>query len=707
VPHTGLDALLSPRSIAVVGGSERADSVGEVVLSNLRASGFAGPLYVVNHKHDRVQGLPSWPSVRALPGPVDLAVLAVPAAALPAVMAECGALGVRSVLVLTAGFAELGDEGARRQAELASLAHTHGMRMLGPNSVGLVRPSQRVAAFFGRTRVAPGRLALVSQSGAVCTAIADWAQAEQIGFSLLASIGGTADVGFGDLLAYLAEDTETDAIVLYVEGLRDARTFMEGLRAAARRKPVVVLKAGRGEAGRRAVVSHTGALAGDEVVFDAALRRAGGVRVDTLEQLFSAAEILARGVRSHGARLAVLTNAGGLGVMAADHADAVGVKLATLSPETRAALDVALPAHWSRGNPVDVIGDAGPSRFRAALTPLLADDGVDAVLVLLSPQAMTRPADVADEIIAARAHTDKPLLACFMGGEQVAAARTVLSAAGVTELPSPEAAVEAFSYLAKFQASQRMLAHDPPPTAALANSAIADAHAVIADARARGSTLLTAHEARRVLHAFGIPVLSPLPAADPTAAVAAADTFGYPVALKIDSPDITHKTEVGGVMLDLRTPDDVSRAFSEVLARAGASRPDATLLGVTVEPMVKRPFARELLVGLAHDATFGPAIMVGVGGTLVELIADRVVQLPPLDPTLAADMLDRMRARTWLGEFRGMPPVNHEAVIDVLLRVSQLACALPEVHELDLNPLLADDTGALALDARIVLSPKP
>jgi acetyltransferase len=702
-----LDSLFAPRSLIVVGGSDRAGSVGRVLLENLRRGGYPGELNVVNRKHREVQGRMAHPSVRALGQAADLALIAVPACDVATVLRECGEVGVHSAIVVSAGFAECGPEGATRQRELVSIAGQHAIRMLGPNCVGLARPAAHVQAFFGHTLARRGRLALISQSGAVCTAIVDWADQREIGFSTVVSIGAAADLGAGDVLDYLAVDPETDAILLYTESVDHPRRFMSGLRSAARMKPVVVLKAGRRPEGERAASSHTGALVGNDAVFDSALRRAGAVRATNLEQLFSAAQLLASGKRTAGSRLAIVSNAGGLGVMAADRAGDHALPLAQLNPNTLQALDAMLPAPWSHGNPIDLVGDASPERYAQALTPVLKDSAVDGVIVMLTPQAMTRPREVAEAVVSASKLSRKPLLACFMGGTAVAEARALLTEHAVPELAAPELAVDAFAHLASFAHSQQLLLEVP---AALSDERPADherARAIVAGALDAGQNSLSLVEAKALLQAFHVPVNPCESACSADEAWAAAERIGIPVAMKINSPDISHKSDVGGVKLGLASEGAVREAFAEMMAQAASRLPDARLRGVSVEPMHEKRYGRELLVGIARDPAFGPVISVGAGGTLVELIADQSVALPPLNGLIARDMIERSRVRPLLGAFRGQPAVDLSSLENVLLRLSELACELPEVRELDINPLVVDERGAVAVDARVVLGRDP
>ena len=698
-----LDSLFAPRSIAVIGGSDRAGSVGQLVLENLRHGEFAGPIHVVNTAHAEVAGIRCVANVRELLSAPDLAVICVPAAAIADVLTDCGARGVRAAIVMSVGFAERGAIGAELQAELARIARRYRIRLLGPNCIGFTRPSSKTHALLARGSVKPGRLALVSQSGAVCSAILDWAHGQGVGFSLAVSVGNAADVAFGDVLDYLALDYETSAILVYTEGVDRARRFMSGLRAAARIKPVVVRKAGREHEISRAAATHTASLLGSDAVFESALRRAGAVRATTLEQLFSAAELLSERRRSAGPRLAIVTNAGGVGVLAADRAAERGLSLPKLSEATVQKLEALLPAHWSGGNPVNLMGDATAERYAASLRVLLKDDRVDGAIALVTPLALTEPLAVAHALAAVSSETRKPLIASFLGGTQQQEARAFLHASPVPELSGPEAAVEAFGYLASFEQSQRMLLEVPASLSERTAPDVVRARALIEAALAEGRNALSLTEAKTLLRAFNIPVTQSFFADTPESACAAAMQLGLPVALKIASPDITHKSDVDGVRLELFTLTSVREAFAQLLEQARVRRPDARLEGVTVEPMHGKRFGREPLLGIASDPGFGPVISFGAGGTLVELIADRSVALPPLSLAMARDMIARTRVKSLLGEFRGTPPADENALLDVLMALSELACELPEVESLDINPLVADASGVIAVDVRVQL----
>lgn len=705
-----LSSLFSPRSVAVFGASEREESVAGVIYRNLReqtgqgAQGaFGGPVYPVNPKHDRLYGDPCYASAADLPQVPDLAIIATPAATIPAIMNDLGLNGIRRALVLSAGFREVGAAGLALEGRVLEVAREHGIRFVGPNCLGIQRPSIGLNATFSQGVSLSGDLALVSQSGALCTAMLDWAEANGIGFSSVISSGASADIDFGEILDYLAYDTATKGILMYIEGIRDARRFMSALRATARIKPIVLLKVGRHEAGSKAVQSHTGALVGSDAVFDALVRRAGVVRVQTIEQLFASARALSSHINPRGNRLAIVTNGGGPGVMATDRAVDLGVKLADLSPDTVQALNAALPANWSHGNPVDVIGDAGAERYRKAVEACLSDDGVDGVLVVLTPQTMTRPAEVAEAVIPLVKASLKPVLACWMGENQVMAGRQRFKEAGIPCFTTPEPAVEVFSYLSAFNQNQRLLMQVPGPVSRHALPDVEGALLIIESALAHGRKVLSEVESKALLSAFHIPVAQTLIARDPTEAMLMAQQIGFPVVMKINSQDISHKSDVGGVKLGLANAAAVRSAYAEMMHLIEKRCPEARLEGVVIEPMVIRPHAREIMIGVTSDPVLGPVIAFGAGGVDVEAFQDRAVALPPLNRYLARDLIRRTRASVLLGEFRNRPPASMDMVEQILLRVSEMVCELPYLKEMDINPLLVDVNGALAADARIII----
>lgn len=694
-----LDRLFHPRSVAVFGASERASSVGARVFANLLAGGFSGGVYPINPKHAKVAGHTCYPDLAHVGAPVDLAVIATPARSVPGIVQSCGELGARAAIVLSAGFE--GAEGEALRTQLLETARPYGMRLLGPNCLGLIRPRIGLNATFSQGTAQTGNLALVSQSGALCTAILDWAAARGIGFSAVVSLGDALDVDFGDLLDYLALDTETRGILLYVEGMNHARPFMSGLRAAARVKPVIVVKAGRHAAGTRAAQSHTGALVAADDVFEAALRRAGVVRAHTIVQLFAAAQLLASHHRMRGDRLCIVTNGGGPAVMAVDRCADLGLQLAELAPATLGALDRLLPPQWPRANPADILGDAGADRYREALRICLADPGVDGLLVMLTPQAMTDPLACAAAVVEAAHGQEKPVLACWMGQVHVQPGRELFNSKRLPNFTLPEAAVEAFSYLARYQHNQQLLRQVPAPLVAQTAPDTAGARLIIEGALAERRSELSGNEAKAVLHAFGIPTNLAVAARSPNEALVVAESIGFPVAMKIDSPDISHKSDVSGVRLHINGAEAMRRTYQELIASVEQQRPGIRISGVTIERMYHKPNGRELLIGVLRDPAFGPVITFGAGGTTVEVLRDRAVALPPLNRFVARDLMRQTRVYALLQAFRNLPAADLDALEHVLLRVSELACELPEIHELDINPLIVDERGALAVDARI------
>jgi acetyltransferase len=696
--------LFEPDSVAIVGASGRKGSVGSVLVGNMLAAGYRGQLFGVNPKHREVSGVPCFPAIGEVPRRVDLAVIATPAATVPGIIEQCGAAGVRAAVVVSAGFSETGPAGGALERALLENARRHGVRVLGPNCLGIMRPDIGLNATFARGHARPGSLGLVSQSGAVCTAMLDWAAAHEVGFSCVASLGGSTDVDFGEIVDYLVSDPKTRHILLYIEGVRDARRFVSALRAAARAKPVILMKVGRHPAGSRAAVSHTGAMVGADDVFEAVVRRAGVVRAHTIGQLVAAAQALSANVRPRGDRLAVITNGGGPGVMAADRAGDLGIPLAELSSATVETLTKSLPANWSQGNPIDLIGDATPERYRAALAACLADPGVDGVLVILAPQAMTAPLEVARAVIECAKTSDKPLLACWMGEEQVAKARRLLATHGIPAFRTPDPAIEMFAHVSAFHRNQKLLLQTPGPLSRHPEPDIAGARLVIDGALAGRRTVLSEMESKAVLAAFHVPIAKAVRVQSANEAVLVAEQTGFPVVMKIDSPDITHKSDVGGVRLGIANAQAAQEAYREMTGSVKQLRPEARLSGIIVEPMVARANGRELLVGVVHDPVFGPAITFGTGGTAVEAHADRAVALPPLNGMLVEELIRGTRASRLLGEFRRMPAVNRDALAMVLLRVSEMVCELPAIREMDVNPLLVDESGAIALDARIVVA---
>ncbi len=697
-----LHALLAPRSIVVVGASDRPGSVGATVWRNVLGGSFRGERLAVNPAHRELAGQRVYPDCASLPMVPDLALVCTPPDTVPAIVAQLAALGVRAAVVMTAGLSA-----AQRQAMLDAARPTL-MRLLGPNCLGLLVPGIGLNASFAQADAPVGPLAFVSQSGAITTAVIDGVGTRGVGFSCLVSLGDHADVDFGDLLDYLGSDPATRAILLYAESVTSPRKFMSAARAAARNKPVIVVKAGRAGAGVHAAASHTGAMAGSDAVVDAALRRAGLLRVDTLQQLFDAAETLARFDGCTDVGLTIVSNGGGAGVMAADAAASLGVPVPPLRAGASAALDAVLPATWSHGNPVDLIGDAPATRYAGALRLLLADRTVGPVLFIHAPTAIVAPDHIAEACLPVVRDHAKRMLACWLGGDSMAAARRCFDGAGIADYRTPEQAVEAFAMRAAFQRNQALLSRVPSLLDATRSRPEPDlprARAVVAAALAQGRTMLDETEAKALLSAFGVPVVTTLSAGPtPESAEAAARQLDAPrLALKIRSPDLPHKSDVGGVVLDLAGPEAVRDAAAQMLEWLGRERPRARLDGFSVQPCVNPRHAREVIVGASVDPMFGPVILFGQGGTAVEVVADRAIALPPLDRTLARDVIDRTRVARLLAAYRDVPAADRDAVVDALLAVSRLLAELPEVAELDINPLLVHPLGAVALDARVRL----
>ena len=706
-----LAALFSPASVAVIGASEREGSVGRTVLWNLIRSPFGGTVYPVNPRHHSVLGIRACTGVSAIPEPVDLAVIATPAATVPDLIEECAAAGVRAAIVLSAGFREVGAEGQALEARIRDTLRRSRLRLLGPNCLGLMNPRLGLNATFAGTMALPGHVGFLSQSGAICTAVLDWSLRENVGFSAFASIGSMLDVGWGDLITWLGDDPETHSIVLYMESIGDARSFLSAAREVALTKPIVVIKAGRTAEAARAAASHTGALTGSDEVLDAAFRRCGVLRVEGIEELFDLAEVLSKQRRRPaGPRLAILTNAGGPGVLATDALVRSGGQLAELSPSTQEALETVLPPHWSHGNPIDILGDADPERYGQAIAAALADPQSDGLLVVLTPQAMTDPTATAQRLVSLAAGSRKPVLASWMGGAEVDEGERLLNEAGIATNRYPDRAAALFEALWRYGDNLRALYETPsllperedgpPPDRERVNG-------ILTAAAEAGRELLNEAEAKEVLAAYGVPVVETRIARTAAEAVAAAEAIGWPVVVKLLSSSLTHKTEVGGVQLNLRDGDAVTAAFEELALRIRRDHGEAAFGGVTVQPMLDLEEAYELIVGSSVDPQFGPVLLFGAGGQLVEVHRDTAVALPPLNTTLARRLMERTRIHRALLGVRGRAAVDLAELEQVLVRVAQLVLEQPAILELDINPLLVAPVGVghglLALDARIRL----
>jgi acetyltransferase len=699
-----LEVFFAPRTVAVIGATDKAASVGRTILWNLLNNPLGGMVFPVNPSRDSVLGIKAYPNIAAVPAAVDLAVIVTPAHTVPGVVAECAAAGVKGAVIISAGFREVGPAGAELEVQVLEGARRGRMRVIGPNCLGVMSPVTGLNATFSGAMARPGNVAFVSQSGALCTAILDWSLREFVGFSAFISIGSMLDVGWGDLIDYLGDDPRTRSIILYMESIGHPRSFLSAARQVALNKPIIVIKAGRSDAAARAAASHTGALAGSDEVLDAAFRRVGVLRVNNLSDLFYMAEVLAKQPRPRGPRLAILTNAGGPGVLATDALISQGGELAQLAPETLERLDKILPNHWSHGNPVDILGDATAERYSKAADVLARDPNSDGLLVILAPQGMADPADVAEALKPHARTDDKPALASFMGGAQVAAAEGILNRANIPTFSYPDTAARAFQYMWSYSYNLRGLYETPQLVAASADGLAARSVVtkLVEDARRAGRTLLTEVESKKLLHAYGIPVVETRAASDENEAVRAAEDIGYPVVLKLLSEIVTHKSDVGGVHLDLGDTAAVREAYRAIEASASQKFGAAAFLGVSVQPMVKRR-GYEVIVGSTLDAQFGPVILFGAGGVLVEVFRDRALAIPPLNTTLARRMMEQTRIYKALGGMRGRQPADLAALEQLMVRFSELVLEQQAIKEIDVNPLLVAPEGNLALDARVVL----
>ncbi|MFS8857147.1 bifunctional acetate--CoA ligase family protein/GNAT family N-acetyltransferase [Synechococcus sp. H55.7] len=697
-----LDPIFLPRSVAVVGATEREGSVGRTVLWNLISHPFGGTVYPVNPKRHQVLGIRAYERLSALPEPVDLAIIAIPAAGVPAVIQECVETGVKGAIVLSAGFKEIGPEGLELEKAIQEAARGK-LRLIGPNCLGIQNPHTGLNATFAAQMARPGNVGFISQSGALCTSILDWSLRENVGFSAFISLGSMLDVGWGDLIDYLGEDPHTHSIVLYMESIGDARSFVSAAREVALSKPIIVIKAGRTQAAAQAAASHTGSLTGSDAVLDAAFRRCGVLRVDHIEDLFDMAEVLAKQPRPQGPHLSILTNAGGPGVLATDTLIRAGGSLAQLSPQTLEQLNSILPPHWSHGNPIDILGDAGPERFAQALEIVLRDPASQGCLVILTPQAMTDPTATAAKVAETwrRSGSRQPILASWMGGDLVDAGEQILNQAGIPTYRYPDQAARVFSYLWRFSDNLKALYETPTllPATAVERERVQQ---ILGQARQQGRRLLTEVESKEILAAYGIPVVPTRVANSPEAAVEAAAEMGYPVVLKLYSHTLTHKSDVGGVQLNLPDAEAVRRAFAQIRRNVSEKAGPEHFQGVTVQPMI-RTDGYELILGSSEDPQFGPVLLFGSGGQLVEVFQDRAIGLPPLNTTLARRLMENTLIYKALKGVRGRRAVNLEALEQLLVRFSQLVAEQRQIQEIDINPLLASGEQLLALDARVIL----
>jgi acetyltransferase len=720
--HHPLDVIFAPKTVAVIGASERENSVGRTVLWNLISNSFGGTVFPVNPKRHSILGIKAYPNIATVPEPVDLAIIATPAFTVPSVIGECADAGVKGAIILSAGFKETGTQGAFLEQQVLEQLRRGKMRLIGPNCLGIINPHTGLNATFASSMALPGKVGFISQSGALCTAILDWSFRENVGFSSFISIGSMLDVGWGDLIDYLSDDPNTESILIYMESIGDARSFLSAAREVALTKPIIVIKAGRTEKAAKAATSHTGALAGSDAVFDAALRRCGVLRVNSISDLFDMAEVLAKQPRPKGSRLTIITNAGGPGVLATDALITDGGELAELSKETYETLHQILPMNGNHNNPIDLLGDADPNRYIQAVEIAAKDPNSDGLLVILTPQAMTDPTQTA-RLLKPYAKIGKPVLASWMGDADVQAGAEILNQASIPTFAFPDTAARVFNYMWRYSYNLRSL-YETPILIGCTDTDVSVCSRVVAEriikkARQAGRTLLTEVESKQVLAAYDIPTVETYIATSPQKAVQLADKIGYPVVLKIFSETITHKTDVGGVHLNLQNAQAVQDAYYQIQTTSqdwsdNKETKTQNFLGVTVQPMVDLKNSYELILGSSIDSQFGPVLLFGCGGQLVEVFQDTALGLPPLNTTLARRMMEQTQIYKALKGVRGRKPINIEALEQILVQFSQLVVEQPWIKEIDINPLLAKaeinlskqetiQNSLIALDARIVL----
>lgn len=704
-PHY-LTSLFAPKSVAVFGASNDADAVGGIVFKNMLEGGYQGALYAINPKYGEIQGQKSFNSINDISNDIELAIIATPASTIPQIISECGKHNVKAAIIISSGFAESGAKGLALERAVLENAKLNNIRLIGPNCLGVMRPDIGLNATFNKGCVQSGNLAFISQSGALCTAILDWAQSNNVGFSSVVSIGSSLDIDFGEILDFLVTDQQTKSILLYIEGIRNVKSFMSAIRAAAQIKPVILVKVGRHEVASKAAMSHTASLVGSDDSFDAAVRRVGVVRVKSVTQLFSLAKALACGFHPTGNRIAVVTNGGGPGILATDYAADLGLFIADLSENMVEKLNKLLPSNWSHGNPIDIIGDAQADRYMHAVTACMEDQNIDGVLTILTPQAMTRPSEVAQTVLEISQQYKKPLLSCWMGGKQVEEAHAIFESHNQPHFRTPEPAIEIFAFLSAFYRNQKLLMQVPESISHQIEPDAESAKMIIESAFQSKRKILDEMESKAILSCFHIPVAKTMIARTANEALLIAVELGFPVAMKIHSSDITHKTDAGGVLLNLDNAQAVRNAYYQIIENVKRYRPNVNIDGVAIETMVGKPNGRELMIGITSDPVFGPVITFGAGGTMVEVMGDRSVALPPLNNYLVKDLIQSTHVIKMLRQFRHMPAINMVALESVLLRISEMVCELPMLIEMDINPLIVDENGVLVADARMVVQYK-
>ena len=696
-----LKNIFEPDTVAVIGASNNEGSVGYALISNMIGSGFKGTVYPINFKHKSIYGVRSYAKLNDTRDEIDLAIIATPSATVPDLVKQCGEYGVKGIVIISAGFMEAGTEGRKMTETILNYAREYNMRIIGPNCLGFIRPSIKLNASFANKMALPGKIAFISQSGALCTAILDWSVEKNVGFSYFVSIGSMIDVGFHDLIDYFGNDPNTKSIVIYMESLTYTRKFMSAARAFARTKPIIVLKAGKSDAGAKVALSHTGTLAGNDLAFEAAFRRAGIIPVDTIEELFNAAQALAMQPRPKGNRLAIVTNAGGPGVLATDHLIKHQGQLAQLSDTTIETLNQVLPAAWSHGNPVDVLGDAGATRYMEACEAVLLDENVDGVLVILTPQAMTKADEIGREIVNLRSATSKPILASWMGEKDVDEGIDILEEGRVPVFRIPENAVNTFMSMYKYTRNIEALYETPSSIPQEFNPDTESTHELIKSIMEEGRYVLTEDEAKTILTNYQIPIANNKLAAHQDEVIEICRSIGFPVVMKIASQDITHKTDSGGVVLNIKNEAAALETYHTILSRAREAHPEAKIKGVLIEEMVNKKY--ELIIGSKKDPIFGPVIVFGMGGVAVEIFKDLNVGLPPLNMALAQRIIEDTKIYRLLKGYRGMKGADIESIKFLLYKFAYLVMDFPQIKEIDINPYVVDHSGGVVLDAKIVL----
>jgi len=700
-----LDKIFNPRSVAIIGASDEEGTVGYALMKNFTEHGFEGKIYPVNIRKTEILGLKAYQTVEQIPEPVDLAIIATPAKTVPDVVEQCGKAGIKGIIIISAGFKEIGPEGKALEDKIQEIKKKHGLRIIGPNCLGVIRPSIRLNATFISKMPKPGNIAFISQSGALGSAILDWAIHENIGFSNFVSVGSMIDVDFGDLIDYFGTDQKTRSILMYIEGLTDARKFMSATRHFARTKPIIVVKTGKYTESAKAAASHTGSLTGEDIIYDAAFKRAGIVRVDEIEDLFNCAEVLGTQPLPKGPNLAIITNAGGPGVMATDALIAKGGKLAKLSQKTIEFLDSILPHYWSRGNPIDILGDAKADRYKAVIEACLNDENVDGIVIIYTAQAVAEPVEIAKSIVElckSRGYQNKTILTSFMGYGAVEEANRIFNENNIPTYSTPEQAIKTYHYMCQYKRNLELLYETPeelpvdivPPKRSLM--------VIMRNVAMENREILNEAEAKAFLEYYNFPVVKTKVAQTEDEAATFASQLGYPVVLKILSPQIIHKTDAGGVALDIKSENEVRDTFNRLIEKAKEYNPDAEILGVTVQPMIKKQ-GYEVIIGAKTDPLFGPVILFGMGGVGVELFKDFAIGIPPLNQTLVRRMMEETKVYQLLKGYRNVPPANIKLLEEIIVRFSQMLVDFPQLKEVDINPLFINEKEAFAIDARIVI----